>query len=404
MDWVKLLLARVATALFWFNPLVWLLAREAHQLREEAADDAVLGGRHRRHGLCAAAGRRRPSRMPGLLLGAHGVAPSRGSLARRVARVLDGGSVRRPVARSFALGVAAGAILVAAPLAALNLTPGRGTAAPQPVSAKGDAAEPTGLLHGRQRSDRPCKHHCKGRDDFGQHRGRGGLRREIEVDGWQVYESDAERAREDALERRLEAAERAREAAADAREAAREARELAHEGREAARSARSVVRIEGGRDPAIDRAIQMKALGVSPEYVAAMRSAAPALARLDASEFVGMKAVGVTPDFAREMASTFRNIDGDKLTEARAVGVTTSYVREMRAAGVNGSIDDFIQLRAVGVRPSYVRAFRVRDIASATSTSWWRCRRSGSARAISLLFPPRRPGRSGPPSDHDPGG
>ena len=43
MDWTKLLLARVATALFWFNPLVWILAREAHQLREEAADDAVLG-------------------------------------------------------------------------------------------------------------------------------------------------------------------------------------------------------------------------------------------------------------------------------------------------------------------------------------------------------------------------
>ena len=42
MDWMKLLLARVATALFWFNPFVWMLAREAHQLREETADDAVL--------------------------------------------------------------------------------------------------------------------------------------------------------------------------------------------------------------------------------------------------------------------------------------------------------------------------------------------------------------------------
>ena len=39
---MKLLLARIATALFWFNPLVWVLAREAHQLREEAADDSVL--------------------------------------------------------------------------------------------------------------------------------------------------------------------------------------------------------------------------------------------------------------------------------------------------------------------------------------------------------------------------
>jgi hypothetical protein len=41
-DWAKLMLARVATAAFWFNPLAWVLAREAHQLREEAADDAVL--------------------------------------------------------------------------------------------------------------------------------------------------------------------------------------------------------------------------------------------------------------------------------------------------------------------------------------------------------------------------
>ena len=57
---------------------------------------------------------------PGLLLGAHGVAPSKSSLARRVARVLDGKSVRGPVARSFALGVFAGAVLVAAPLAALT--------------------------------------------------------------------------------------------------------------------------------------------------------------------------------------------------------------------------------------------------------------------------------------------
>lgn len=42
LDWLKLILARVATAAFWFNPLAWVLAREAHQVREEAADDAVI--------------------------------------------------------------------------------------------------------------------------------------------------------------------------------------------------------------------------------------------------------------------------------------------------------------------------------------------------------------------------
>src|SRR5579884_617847 len=123
-DWAKLLLARVATALFWFNPFVWLLAREAHQLREEAADDAVLGADIVDTDYAQLLVGVARHECPGLLLGAHGVAPSKNSLARRVARVLDGKSVRGPVARSFALGVFAGAVLIAAPLAALTLTPG----------------------------------------------------------------------------------------------------------------------------------------------------------------------------------------------------------------------------------------------------------------------------------------
>src|SRR3954453_10616409 len=113
MDWAKLLLARVATALFWFNPLVWVLAREAHQLREEAADDAVLGA-----DICDTdyaellVGVARHD-CPGLLLGAHGVAPSKSSLARRVARVLDSKIMRGPVAGSFAAGVFVGAVAIA---------------------------------------------------------------------------------------------------------------------------------------------------------------------------------------------------------------------------------------------------------------------------------------------------
>src|SRR5690348_9588591 len=123
MDWIKLLLARVATALFWFNPFVWLLAREAHQLREEAADDAVLAAEIADTDYAQLLVGVARHECPGLLLGAHGVAPSKSSLARRVARVLDGKSVRGPAARSFAVGVFVGAVLVAAPLAALTITP-----------------------------------------------------------------------------------------------------------------------------------------------------------------------------------------------------------------------------------------------------------------------------------------
>ena len=108
MDWVKLLLARLATALFWFNPLVWILAREAHQLREEAADDAVLAADIADTDYAQLLVGVARHECPGLLLGAHGVAPSKNSLSRRIARVLDGKSVRGPVARSFAFGMLAG--------------------------------------------------------------------------------------------------------------------------------------------------------------------------------------------------------------------------------------------------------------------------------------------------------
>jgi beta-lactamase regulating signal transducer with metallopeptidase domain len=37
-DWAVLMLTRVAAAVFWFNPLVWLLEREVVQQAEEAAD------------------------------------------------------------------------------------------------------------------------------------------------------------------------------------------------------------------------------------------------------------------------------------------------------------------------------------------------------------------------------
>ena len=103
----------------------------------------------------------------------------------------------------------------------------------------------------------------------------------------------------------------------------------------------------------------MKALGVSPDYVAAMRAAAPQLARLEPSEFSGMKAVGVTPDFARGWASSgFRNVNSEQLTEARAVGLTGEYVRSMIAAGIRGSFDDYVQLRVMGVSPGYVERLR----------------------------------------------
>ena len=60
-------------------------------------------------------------------------------------------------------------------------------------------------------------------------------------------------------------------------------------------------------------------MGITPEYVGAMRSVAPQFARLEPSEFAGMRAVGVTPQYARELIGAgFRNISSDDMVGARA--------------------------------------------------------------------------------------
>jgi beta-lactamase regulating signal transducer with metallopeptidase domain len=121
-DWAKLVLARGSVALFWFNPFVWLLAREAHQLREEAADDAVLAADVEDTvyaGLLVSAARRQSE---GRLLGAHGVAPAGKSLAQRVRRVLDRGLNRSAGGARWTATMALGAAALTAPVTTLRFT------------------------------------------------------------------------------------------------------------------------------------------------------------------------------------------------------------------------------------------------------------------------------------------
>ena len=123
LDWAKLMLARVATAIFWFNPLAWALAREAHQLREEAADDAVLAADIADTDYAQLLVGVARHECKGMLLGAHGISPGKGSLTRRVRRVLDTSLARAPGGRSWVAGFAAGMLVMAAPLAALTFAP-----------------------------------------------------------------------------------------------------------------------------------------------------------------------------------------------------------------------------------------------------------------------------------------
>jgi beta-lactamase regulating signal transducer with metallopeptidase domain len=121
-DWLKLMLVRVSVALFWFNPFVWLLAREAHQLREEAADDAVLAADVEDTAYASLLVSAARLQSNGLLLGVHGVAPARDSLAQRVRRVLDRDLNRSVGSTHWAAAMAVGAAALTAPLMTLQLT------------------------------------------------------------------------------------------------------------------------------------------------------------------------------------------------------------------------------------------------------------------------------------------
>ena len=409
MDWVKLLLARVATALFWFNPLVWILGREAHQLREEAADDSVLGADIPETDYAQLLVGVARHECPGLLLGAHGVAPSKSSLARRVARVLDGKSVRGPVARSFALGVFCGAVLVAAPLAALTFTPpapkavkpvSQHIAASEPAAAPSPVAEavPTDLPH-----------------IIAQ-----GVSTSVTTAvaaATAVAPVVAKRAQEDF---RVEAPNGATVESVNGTTISRSPTGATvtvypadSSGRRkmvavAPNGATSVTYVDTDhvehrvRDRAIDAAIEAKAVGVTPEYIAAMRAAVPRLGSLQFGDFSGLRAVGVTPDYARALvAAGFPSITADELMEARAVGLTGGYVSAMRSAGIQGDLDDFVQLRAVGVDPAFAARVKASGVRVRNADDLVELRALGVTR---IPQPPRTPQPPRVNPSPDPGG
>ncbi|SKB54044.1 M56 family metallopeptidase [Sphingopyxis flava] len=307
-DWAKLLAARLACAIFWFNPLVWMLARESHQLREEAADDAVLladiDGPDYATLLVGAA--RHDNK--GTLIAAHGVAPGKNSLKRRITRVLDARAKRGPASASWfamALAFLAG---VTVPLAAFSATgarsadePGGGIAVAAPAAAPKAAAS------------------AQGRE------ARASAQTELAVDEL----------------------------------VSMKAMGITPDDVRGMRGAK-------GLDP--DDVIAAKATGTAPAYLNRMRALFP---NADMDDLIGASVLGIDTSYAREMQSYFPGLDLDDLAGMRAVGVTGSFVREMRKSGVRVSDpDDAIELRVTrGVNVSQIVSHALTTATRATSVS-----------------------------------
>ncbi|HEX8654600.1 MAG TPA: M56 family metallopeptidase [Allosphingosinicella sp.] len=139
-DWAVLMLTRIAAALFWFNPLVWLLEREVVQQAEEAADIEAA--------FCVEPTRYAQTLVhwaqfnAGGLVPANSIAPSASALARRVRAILDARRRSAQAGSFWAVAAIAGCALFAVTLAVLQLIPAVAEARALPPAQPAPVAVP----------------------------------------------------------------------------------------------------------------------------------------------------------------------------------------------------------------------------------------------------------------------
>jgi bla regulator protein blaR1 len=121
-DWLNLLIAHLVTALFWFNPLVWVLSRTAHELSEQAADDVVLRSEIGRMDYAEVLISAARNANGGSLRNANGIAPEARALGRRVLGILDPKRSRVPARLGWSATCLSSALAVGTCLAALQPT------------------------------------------------------------------------------------------------------------------------------------------------------------------------------------------------------------------------------------------------------------------------------------------
>ena len=121
-DWPAQMASHLACALYWFNPLVWLAARQARTEAERACDDRVLlagipAPDYARH-LLDVARSLRDTPLPAVLPMAH--TPQ---MAGRLKAILGRGRTRKPVTRRALVLAGLALAGVVAPLAAMQTEP-----------------------------------------------------------------------------------------------------------------------------------------------------------------------------------------------------------------------------------------------------------------------------------------
>lgn len=304
MDWVNLLVSRLATAVFWFNPLVWLLAWQAHELREEAADDVVLRGDVEGPDYAALLVDFARSESRGRAMAAHGVAPGKGSLRRRLLRVLDRDARRDPARPLWVAACALGALIVAAPLAAF--TPVDRIAGEPAIAIAFTALPAPDEAPASAFADTPP----------------GPVAASVPEDG-DTTDKAGDR--------------------------------ISERGPQAVALAQASPAPEPRLSP--EMLGQMRMFGVTPQWIAGMESELPGVRGLSAQQMVALAIHGVTPGWIRSMrAAGYGDLSHEQMVAFAIHGVTPAYVRELEGAGYrNLPADQLVELRLSGVDADSIR-------------------------------------------------
>jgi len=118
-DWMWQAFAQLMTAIFWFQPLMWLATRQLRNEAEHAADDVTLAGGvqapdYADRLMAVARQYQRRSPMAAVAMVRHP------ALAERIAAILDAGRVRTVASVAARVGVVLAAAALLVPLSAFQ--------------------------------------------------------------------------------------------------------------------------------------------------------------------------------------------------------------------------------------------------------------------------------------------
>jgi beta-lactamase regulating signal transducer with metallopeptidase domain len=105
--------------------------------------------------------------------------------------------------------------------------------------------------------------------------------------------------------------------------------------------------------PTVHELITLKSMGVTPEYVATMKQSG--IAPKDFHEVVTEKSMGITPEYATEMKQKgFGDLSLHDMIAMKSMGVTPEYAAEMKQKGFGDlSVHDLVAMKSMGVTPEY---------------------------------------------------